>query len=260
MEKRFTVQGKIYGKVIMKLIKLLRDSIPTKPSGRKAMLQHYRNEWTDAIKEHREYTQKLLNGEMTADEVVNKLVYNEKGIDFDMIRKADAYRAVGYPACKNIKGYMLDKGGVSVKDSETGEYKKEERWYITRENRFGLKPFNTREEAVDYLKAIAGANSTPAKREAKLEIGRWSDERKANGYIIYYKAGTGKYIELKNKFETAKEAKEYLNAHKEELLDQLNKLKEEPPMRGEVNEPRIGKGFRNGKNVNPEEFSKTFGF
>ena len=242
------------------VIKLLRDSLPTKPSGRNAMMKHYREKWTNAIKEHREYTKRLLNGEMTADEAVKKLVYKENGIDFDMERKAAAYLAVGYPACKNIKGYMLDKGGVSVKDEKTGEYKKEERWYVTRENRYGLRPFKTKEEAVDYLKSVANANGTPAKKEAKLEIGKWNDERRVNGYIIYHKVGTGKYIELKNKFETSKEAREYLNEHKQELLDKLSKIKEEPPMRGEINEPRIGKGFRKGKNVNPEEFSKTFGF
>lgn len=235
------------------VIKLLRDSIPTKPSGVRAIYRY--RDWTKKTQEYRDYAQKILNGEMTADEAVDKLVYRDNLIDYEMKRKAAAYRAVGYPACKNIKGYMLNKGEVWDKDGG-----KQEKWTITRENSYGLEVFDTKEEAVNRLKEIAGIKKNPVKKEAKLEIGKWNDERRANGYIIYYKAGTGKYIELKNKFETAKEAREYLIEHKQELLEQLSKMKEEPPMRGEVNEPRVGKGFRKGKDITPEEFSKTFGF
>lgn len=242
---------------IVVMAKFLRDIVSTKPSGTRAMRSYYRNEWIKSVTTNRELTQKLISGEMSVEDVKNALIKRDGIVDYKIEPQFEAYKAVGYPACKNIKGYELQKSKVT--NSKTGA--ESVKWCVSKAKSWRMQTFETKEEAANYLKEIAGAAASKnSNKKPKFDIGKWNDERGKDGYIIYYKAGSGKYIELKNKFATAKEASDYLTTHENELIEQLNKLKEEPATRGEINEPRIGKGFRNGKDITPEEFSNAFGF
>lgn len=243
-------------KNLLATIKAIRDSIPDKPRSKYQVSR--KEDWVNAVKVSRAFVNKLISGEVSLDEFDN-------GIKTSSLKdKVDLYRKIGYPSFNNVKDYSIKfSNGYYIKDGKRldkpaslyGLYKK-----TGKRTRHLINTFDTKEQAIERLKQeLSNIDNTPKKKDVPLSIWKWQGEKSINGWCIGKKIGTGKYVDLKTGFKTHTEAREYLNAHKDELVEQLNKLKKEPQTRGLTNRDRIGKEYREG-NVTPEQLANTFGF
>lgn len=243
-------------KNLLATIKAIRDSIPDKPRSKYQVSR--KEDWVNAIKVSRAFVNKLISGEVSLDEFDN-------GIKTSSLKdKIDLYRKIGYPSFNNVKDYSIEfSNGYYIKDGKRldkptslyGLYKK-----TGKRTRHLINTFDTKEQAIERLKQeLSNIDNTPKKKDVPLSVWKWQGKKSINGWCIGKKIGTGKYVDLKTGFKTHTEAREYLNVHKNELVEQLYKLKEEPQTRGLTNRDRIGKEYREG-NVTPEQLANTFGF
>jgi uncharacterized protein YegP (UPF0339 family) len=104
--------------------------------------------------------------------------------------------------------------------------------------------YDTKEEAITAIKLVTVASKF---RTRKVE----------GGYEIYRKVTDRKFHTIKGGFESDRDAKEYIIKH----LDEFVNYKPTFPERPHIEDlQRTGKDYRNGKNVNIEQFAKQFGF
>lgn len=121
-----------------------------------------------------------------------------------------------------------------------------------------LAYFETEQETIDFLKEHLNkqpeAKAKDKKTEFAVYINNYTKDR-----MIGKKVGR-KVIIVKEGFENYKQAKEYIANNQQELEATLDKLKTIESERKLTNAPRIGKDWRKGKDVTPEQFNDTFGF
>ena len=110
-----------------------------------------------------------------------------------------------------------------------------------------LAAFKEKYDSLDLQKAV---------RKASFDI---FSERTSDGFFIGKKIGRN-YAKLEGPFKTVKEAREYRQNNLPALETKLEKYKEIPRERADVNQPRVGVDMRNGQDVTPQMFSDVFGF
>ena len=220
---------------ILALTKLLRDVIPAKPKtgGGDSV-------WKNRVLAIRDIVNMLMIGRVSAETAVKKI----EGLNSAAAERFRLYKDLGYPAFLKAKDYRID---------EVNYYS--DPW-IVRKGRKVVEKYPTYEEAVNALRDRL-TNAENQRRETKFDIYQY---RTTKEIVIGKKVGTGRYVDLKKGFKNWREAAEYINAHREELEEGLKRAKEVRESRGETNEERTGKQWREDISVSPEEFLKTFGF
>ena len=246
---------------VLAAIKAIRDQIPSKPRRSYKLTQ-----WVDNLNEVRNLSSKLMAGSLTLTELRSKMLGSSSRALADFVGKIDIYTGVGYPAFLKADKADLRWGThfTYAKDADGKDIA------ATHKNKHGVfydgrrvsdSFFGEKNEAIAELKAfLEGLSDTPKNaKETSLDLYRATDTGKV---FIGKKVGTNKFIDLKS-FDSAKEARAYLAEHKDELIEQLNKIREQQnniPTRRSTNDPRRGTDYRLGENVTPEAFGKAFGF
>ena len=230
-------------------IKAMRDVVPAKPR------QPYKvRRWGEELKQLRDMANRLITGEFNTHGVLRMM--RDNSTLRDLADTAELYAELGYPAFKSAKGYEIS-GGWSNLDSDGNRLPGE---------RYGLRvPQGRTEFYPDYQSAL---DALRAKLESAPEGDKTGKSVKLDLYkvvstgdiVIGKKVASGKYIDLKGGFKTAREAREYLAGHEEDLLKLLEQKKEVRPERRSVNDPRVGQDYRLGEHSTPEKFAAEFGF
>ncbi len=83
--------------------------------------------------------------------------------------------------------------------------------------------------------------------------------RDGQGWIVGKKVGRN-HLDLTAAFDNVSDARKYRDDHYDELVSKLEKAKEIPHERRDINQPRVGEDMRGGADVTPELFGQAFGF
>ncbi len=236
---------------VLATIKALRDCIPVKPRGR--YNSYKRKEYIETVKFVRNLAVQMIKGNILPTRVKEAL--NKR---HDICKMVDLYIELGYPAFKNAKGLQLLDGVTAFyKDGKRLETPLKNQYMFAKGHRFIGNSFETREEAIEYMRNVLSFEPEKQQKKTKLDI---YQVRRTGEIIIGKKVGTNKWIDLKGGFTKTKEAREYYQEHEAELLELLKKKKETPETRHSANRDRIGADYREGMNITPEKFANEFGF
>lgn len=236
---------------VLATIKALRDCIPAKPRGK--YNSYKRKEYVETVKFVRNLAVQMIKGNIIPSRVKEAL--NKK---HEICELVDLYIGLGYPAFKNAKGIRLISGVQTFyKDGKKLDTPLKNQFMFVKNGRFFGNSFDTREEAIEYMRGILSIEPEKQEKKTKLDI---YQVRRTGEIIIGKKVGTNKWIDLKGGFTTSKEAREYYKGHEAELLEQLKKRKETPETRHTANRDRVGEDYREGMNITPEKFASEFGF
>ncbi len=236
---------------VLAAVKAMRDTIPVKPR------QAYKlARWAGQLKVLREFANDLISGTISLEQLQKKLSEGGSGLR-QFLNQINLYADVGYPHFKQLSGVKLASANYSL--FEGREYPKGiEKWVFDAPNqRSGY--FDSKADAIAGIRQYAErkANAPATAKNTKLDIYRIVS---TGDIVIGKKVSSGKYIDLKVGFDNLRSATEYLAAHQDELLKELQNKKDVPAERRSVNDPRTGEDYRKGESVTPEQFAKTFGF
>lgn len=239
------------------LFRATRDAIPAKPrSGRGA------SDWVYMVKTLREYANNILNGDGEVDFDAEQKKYKNRTFN-RIIGRAKLYEVAGHKY--SLKGIALEPHSYLAFMGE--RYKTPKTFWVVEQQAKAsalsafpkILAYGTSEaEAIkkfkdSYENIVAGKAKKP---QVSFEI---YIDSKTKGPFIGKKI-RGNVIRLKEGFKSIAEAREYKAKHEDELMEQLEKIKEVPMERGDINHPRVGADMRGGKDVTPEMFAEAFGF
>lgn len=239
------------------LFRATRDAIPAKPrSGRGA------SDWVYMVKTLRGYANDILNGDGEVDFDAEQKKYKNRTFN-RIIGRAKLYEVAGHKY--SLKGIALESHSYLAFMGE--RYKTPKTFWVVEQQAKAsalsafpkILAYGTSEaEAIkkfknSYENIVAGKAKKP---QVSFEI---YIDSKTKGPFIGKKI-RGNVIRLKEGFKSIAEAREYKAKHEDELIAQLEKIKEVPMERGDINHPRVGTDMRGGKDVTPEMFTEAFGF
>lgn len=250
-------------------VALIRNLLPDKPRGRKA--SYFGKEWLNAMKMYRRSTAELLEGSLKPEEFFATLA--KQGEKWE--RQVDLFRGLGYPYCLKAMGMQLS-AWTSYPD-------KKKKWRVERHMKSRIvisgdgdgRMYNTKEEAIEAFRVAAAVQSALENETKQKEGEDGKSEKKRKDVkltIRYYNSGPKKgefficrdlpgnaRIKLKDGLASGQEAREYMNAHMDELQEKLRRIARKPDVMLEVSSERVGEDYRNGKNVDNAMLMETFG-
>jgi len=235
-------------------IRAARDEIPAKPR------QSYKvKRWAEQVKTLRSFANLIMGEKESETGTAKKFIEKSQTIK-PLLGRVELYLEVGHG--KSLDGMTMQENFYSL---YTGE-KNVTKWVIeqkTKSSSFGSWPRsvaagNTKEEVVAKFKALYEglASKDDAKKQVTFDI---YSKYRVDGFFVGKKLGRN-YIDLAGPFATVKEARTYKAESQAELVDKLEKVKEIPRERRDMNEPRVGEDMRNGQDVTPQMFGAAFGF
>jgi len=238
------------------MVAVMRAEIPTKPQkGYKV------KRWSEQVSMIRGFANDLLNNKISVDEVINQ-ARNISNFEYlpDMLKIADQ---INPSRIKELGNFRLAKRFWGLYEGKKDVTK----WEVTAPNIKGnidywskTKHFDTKEDALAYIRDQVTSTKEEGETNepvlAKFDI--WT-QRGEEGVFVGKKIATNKFIVLKN-LPTLKEARQYVSEHNAELVEQLKEKKQTKDVRRAENNERVGKDYRNGRNVTPLEFGDAFGF
>lgn len=237
-----------------------RDEIPRKPSASWKL-----KSWVANVALLRGITTKLMNGEISTDKAQMMLAEASKtshGLA-DIAGRIELYMLVGHR--QSLDGVSISVGQYGVHNGIHYD-KPKTIWSVSKKAAASawsnwpreLAIGDTRKEAMDNFKAAYDKlDITPAPtKAATFDIYIKFGESK---YLIGKKVGRN-HVDLAGPFDTVKEARAYRTEHEADLAEKLEKFKEIPKLRRDVNQPRVGEDMRGGADVTQSLFAETFGF
>lgn len=252
---------------------LVRDSIPDKPRGWRAR-SGYMTQWMQAFQTARQLSADLLEGRIEAPEILSRLREN------DMSHRVAIYTGVGYPLCLKARGFTINESVFWSRETDTREkgwglsHEADKRGFVSSGKKhvpdnLRFKKYDTVEEAISDLRLLLSLqskrdeesqnNGKKGKKPVKLEVGRYSRGARAGEVVIYKRLTGGVHVVLKGGFTDFQEAREYREAHLDELAAKLKRISSEPDIFPVVSAERVGEDYRGGKDVDNAMFMETFG-
>ena len=252
---------------------LVRDSIPDKPRGWRAR-SGYMTQWMQAFQTARQLSADLLEGRIEAADILSRLREN------DMSHRVAIYTGVGYPLCLKARGFTINESVFWSRETDTREkgwglsHESDKRGFVSSGKRhvpdsLRFKKYDTVEEAISDLRLLLSLqskrdeesqhNGKKGKKPVKLEVGRYSRGARAGEVVIYKRLTGGVHVVLKGGFKDFQEAREYREAHLDELAAKLKRISSEPDIFPVVSAERVGDDYRGGKDVDNAMFMETFG-
>lgn len=234
------------------MLALLRSMIPAKPR-----VAHRLNRWAKQVEEVRDTAGQLLDGSLAADKFVDR-IRQERGSHYSEIVKTwEMLHRLSPAQLDQAAGYRVKSHAYSMFDGK--EYNPPKVVH-TLENEKGRRVLDSddlndlNKKAKAYFDQQA-ASPEPADSKTKLDI--YQNRRTGEVFIAYGKNKTP----LQGGFKTAAEARDYAKTNRAELLEKLNKLREQSreEQRNASNRDRTGPERREG-DVTPDKFSDAFGF
>lgn len=234
------------------MLALLRNMIPAKPR-----VSHRLNRWAKQVEEVRDTAGQLLDGSLSADKFIDR-IRQERGSHYSEIVKTwEMLHRLSPAQLDQAAGYRVKSHAYSMFDGK--EYNPPKVFH-TLENGKGRRVLDS--DDLDDLSKKAkayfdqqAASPEPADSKTKLDI--YQNRRTGEVFIAYGKNKTP----LQGGFKTAAEARDYAKTNRAELLEKLNKLREQSreEQRNASNRDRTGPERREG-DVTPDKFSDAFGF
>ncbi|HIB1583005.1 TPA: LPD5 domain-containing protein, partial [Salmonella enterica subsp. enterica serovar Muenchen] len=234
------------------MLALLRSMIPAKPR-----VSHRLNRWAKQVEEVRDTAGQLLDGSLSADKFIDR-IRQERGSHYSEIVKTwEMLHRLSPAQLDQAAGYRVKSHAYSMFDGK--EYNPPKVFH-TLENGKGRRVLDS--DDLDDLSKKAkayfdqqAASPEPADSKTKLDI--YQNRRTGEVFIAYGKNKTP----LQGGFKTAAEARDYVKNNRAELLERLNKLREQSreEQRNASNRDRTGPERREG-DVTPDKFSDAFGF
>lgn len=234
------------------MLALLRSMIPAKPR-----VAHRLNRWAKQVEEVRDTAGQLLDGGLPADKFIDR-IRQERGSHYSEIVKTwEMLHRLSPAQLDQAAGYRVKSHAYSMFDGK--EYNPPKVFH-TLENGKGRRVLDS--DDLDDLSKKAkayfdqqAASPEPADSKTKLDI--YQNRRTGEVFIAYGKNKTP----LQGGFKTAAEARDYAKTNRAELLEKLNKLREQSreEQRNASNRDRTGPERHEG-NITPEAFSDAFGF
>jgi len=252
---------------------LVRDSIPDKPRGWRAS-SGYMTQWMQAFQTARQLSADLLEGRIEAAEILSRLREN------DMSHRVAIYTGVGYPLCLKARGFTIRESVFWSRETDTREkgwglsHEADKRGFVSSGKKhvpdnLRFKKYDTVEEAISDLRLLLSLqskrdeesqnNGKKGKKPVKLDVGRYSRGARAGEVVIYKRLTGGVHVVLKGGFKDFQEAREYREAHLDELAAKLKRISSEPDIFPVVSAERVGEDYRGGKDVDNAMFMETFG-
>jgi len=228
-------------------VRVLRDSIPH-PSNR------YYKRLVVSIKEIAKHLLETNDISRFENELKGLSDYNKyKG-------NAELYTRFGHDV--NLKN-------ISISFGETTYYvdgkpiRKNEYWITAGKGNPTFRKYRrlaigtTKEEALTKFGKLLEEKKNEVKEPKRTKFTVYW--KRSNPKIIYIGKKVGRnYLELKS-FDSQKAAQDYLKNNYDDLVAILERKKYIPRARRQVNNIRSGFDFRDGRNITPEEFQKSFG-
>uniref|UniRef100_UPI003A8DE029 LPD38 domain-containing protein n=1 Tax=Salmonella enterica TaxID=28901 RepID=UPI003A8DE029 len=234
------------------MLALLRSMIPAKPR-----VAHRLNRWAKQVEEVRDTAGQLLDGSLPADKFIDR-IRQERGSHYSEIVKTwEMLHRLSPAQLDQAAGYRVKSHAYSMFDGK--EYNPPKVVH-TLENEKGRRVLDSDDlnDLSKKAKAYFDQQATlpePADSKTKLDI--YQNRRTGEVFIAYGKNKTP----LQGGFKTAAEARDYVKNNRAELLERLNKLREQSreEQRNASNRDRTGPERREG-DVTPDKFSDAFGF
>lgn len=234
------------------MLALLRNMIPAKPR-----VPDRLNRWAKQVEEVRDTAGQLLDGSLPADKFIDH-IRKEKGSHYsETVNTWEMLHRLSPAQLKLAAGYRVKTHAWSM---FSGEQYNPPKVVHSLENEKGrsildsedLKDLNKKAKA--YFDQQA-ASPDPADSKTKLDI--YQNRRTGEVFIAYGKNKTS----LQGGFKTVAEARDYAKTRRAELLEKLNRLREQSreEQRNASNRDRTGP-VRHEGNITPEAFSDAFGF
>jgi len=234
-------------------VRALRDEVPAKPRTAWKVKR-----WAEQVKTLRGLANDVMDGKITVQDM-ERMGADKTANLRGMLGRVELYELVGHE--KSLEGvrfakhhYTLYKGRQNVS-----------LWVVEKDSSatvFGNWPAeiavgDTKDEALAAFKrTYASLNLDKVARKASFDI---FSERTVDGFFVGKKIGRN-YAKLEGPFKTTKEARAYREGNTAALEEKLERYKEIPRERANVNQPRVGQDMRNGQDVTPQMFGDTFGF
>ena len=242
---------------------LIRGLLPDKPRGLRAGIMGAK--WLEAMKMYRRSTAELLEGTLKPEEFFAAL--SRQG--GKAAGKVALFRALGYPYClKALKVSM--EVYASQEDGKPKKYcvfKHEKGSRFLPKGIDSWRSYPSEQEAVDALRAAIAAEMAvedeagdkKKRKEVKLTIRYYNHGPKKGEFFICRDLPGNARIKLKDGLASGQEAREYMDAHMDELQEKLRRIARKPDVMLEVSSERVGEDYRNGKNVDNAMLMETFG-
>ena len=233
-------------------IKIVKDYLPAKPRKTYKIRNWVNN--TLAL-------YKLCLEAGTNWDRVNTLLNGPQFTSSSLKEQFDAYMAIG----GFDSGMNIGNAALRQLDNKSGRYDESGKfvtlagkWYVRDAGKHG-GIYDTKEEAVNALKAFAGdkagVTSSGKKKEVKFAV---YQRRQDKSIFIAVKGKSD--IVIQDGFKSSKEAFDYIEANNAELQERYRALLDKTNADFEDNRPREGRDYRDGKDIPAEEFRTTFGF
>lgn len=222
------------------MLALLRNMIPAKPR-----VPHRLNRWAKQVEEMRDTAGQLLDGSLAADKFIDR-IRKEKGSHYsEIVNTWEMLHRLSPAQLEQAAGYRVKTHAYSM---FRGEQYNPPKVVHSLENEKGrsildsedLKDLNKKAKA--YFDQQA-ASPEPADSKTKLDI--YQNRRTGEIFIAYGKNKTS----LQGGFKTVAEARDYAKTRRAELLEKLNKLREQSreEQRNASNRDRNGPVRRGGE-------------
>ncbi|EJC4645120.1 hypothetical protein MY092_002451 [Salmonella enterica] len=222
------------------MLALLRSMIPAKPR-----VAHRLNRWAKQVEEVRDTAGQLLDGSLPADKFIDR-IRQERGSHYSEIVKTwEMLHRLSPAQLDQAAGYRVKSHAYSMFDGK--EYNPPKVVH-TLENEKGRRVLDSddlddlNKKAKAYFDQQA-ASPEPADSKTKLDI--YQNRRTGEVFIAYGKNKTP----LQGGFKTVAEARDYAKTRRAELLEKLNKLREQSreEQRNASNRDRNGPVRRGGE-------------
>lgn len=200
------------------MLALLRNMIPAKPR-----VPHRLNRWAKQVEEVRDTAGQLLDGSLPVDKFIDR-IRKEKGSHYsEIVNTWEMLHRLSPAQLEQAAGYRVKTHAYSM---FRGEQYNPPKVVHSLENEKGrsildsedLKDLNKKAKA--YFDQQA-ASPEPADSKTKLDI--YQNRRTGEIFIAYGKNKTS----LQGGFKTVAEARDYAKTRRAELLEKLNKLREQ---------------------------------
>ncbi|WP_323894461.1 LPD38 domain-containing protein [Aeromonas veronii] len=235
-----------------------RDAIPAKPR-----VSYKVGNWAQAVKSLRDLSLGLMDGTIDADTAKRVMSSASLRSAHAIQHRADLYVAVGHQ--RSLADLTLNLGSYSLYDGVKYDPPKGI-WAISRESKssvFGSWPRTiasgtSKAEVIAAFKHRYDQLTQEGTKPKAVSFAIYS-RRNGQGWIVGKKVGRN-HLDLTEAFDNVSDARQYRDDHYDELVSKLEKAKEIPHERRDINQPRVGEDMRGGADITPELFGQAFGF
>lgn len=235
-----------------------RDAIPVKPR-----VSYKVGNWAQAVKSLRDLSLGLMDGTLDADAAKRVISSSSLRSAHAIQYRAELYVAVGHQ--RSLADLTLSLGSYSLYEGVKYNPPKGI-WTLSRESKssvFGSWPRTiasgtSKAEVIVAFKHRYDQLTQAGSKPKAISFAIYS-RRNGQGWIVGKKVGRN-HLDLTAAFDNVSDARKYRDYHYDELVSKLEKAKEIPHERRDINLPRVGEDMRGGADVTPDLFGEAFGF